>query len=125
MTYQNFNQNHSGNYLYTSQSQPTGIVGAPDEQFARTYPVALGTCVTFRNEYDPTVFYTKTMGNSPLDAPIFEKYRMVKEEVEAQPKEEESAYLLKEEIKPLLAQFESLKKEVATLRKRMREDEDE
>ena len=62
------------------QQSNNSFVGVASEQDARIYPVAPGTSVTFRNETDPTLFYAKTMGNSPLDTPIFEKYRLVKED---------------------------------------------
>ena len=61
------------------QIQNGGLVPVPSEQFARNYPVANGLSVTFKDENAPYV-YTKTMGFSQLDRPIFEKYRLVKEE---------------------------------------------
>ena len=61
------------------QIQNGGLVPVPSEQVARNYPVANGLSVTFKDENAPYV-YTKTMGFSQLDRPIFEKYRLVKEE---------------------------------------------
>lgn len=61
------------------QIQNGGLVPVPSEQFARNYPVANGLSITFKDENAPYV-YTKTMGFSQLDRPIFEKYRLVKEE---------------------------------------------
>lgn len=62
------------------QIQNGGFVSVRNEDEARNYPVAPGNSVTFKNEVAPYV-YTKTMGFSQLDRPIFEKFRLVKEEV--------------------------------------------
>lgn len=61
------------------QIQNGGFVSVRNEDEARGYPVAIGNSVTFKDETAPYV-YTKTMGFSQLDRPIFEKYRLVKEE---------------------------------------------
>ena len=65
------------------QTQPTiqntGLISVPNEDTARNYPVGPGNSVTFKDENAPYV-YTKTMGFSQLDRPIFEKYRLVREE---------------------------------------------
>lgn len=61
------------------QIQTSGFIPVPSEEMARNYPVAPGNSVTFKNENAPYV-YTKTMGFSQLDRPIFEKYKLVKEE---------------------------------------------
>lgn len=62
------------------QIQNNGFVRIPSENDARMYPVAPGNSVTFIDENSPYC-YVKTMGFSQLDAPKFEKYRLVKEEV--------------------------------------------
>lgn len=61
------------------QIQNGGFVPVPSEDVARNYPVAPGNSVTFKNENAPYV-YTKTMGFSQLDRPIFEKYKLVRED---------------------------------------------
>lgn len=76
---------------YMQQQQPQqiqsgGFIPVPNEDFARNYPVAAGNSVTFKDENAPYV-YTKTMGFSQLDRPIFEKYKLVREDVEETPKE--------------------------------------
>ena len=63
------------------QIQSGGFVSAPSEDYARNYPVAPGNSVTFKDEKQPYV-YTKTMGYSPLEQPVFEKYKLVKETAE-------------------------------------------
>lgn len=66
------------NYQQT-QLQNSSFIPVPTEEFARNYPVAPGHSITFKNENAPYV-YTKTMGFSQLDRPIFEKYRLIREE---------------------------------------------
>ena len=61
------------------QVQSGGFIPVPSEDVARNYPVAPGNSVTFKNE-NATYVYTKTMGFSQLDRPIFEKYKLVREE---------------------------------------------
>ena len=60
------------------QIQNGGFISVRNEEEARCDPVAIGNSVTFKDETAPYV-YTKTMGFSQLDRPIFEKYRLVKE----------------------------------------------
>lgn len=101
------------------QIQATNFVTVPSEDVARNYPVAPGNSVTFKNENAPYV-YSKTMGFSQLDRPIFEKYRLVKEDdvepIKADPKEDENLKSkliemdkMKEEIEFLKAEIEDLK----------------
>lgn len=63
----------------TLQIQNGGFVPVQNEMEARNYLVAYGNSITFKDENAPYV-YVKTMGFSQLDRPIFEKYRLVKEE---------------------------------------------
>ena len=58
------------------------FVSVRNEAEARNYPVAYGNSVTFRDENAPYM-YTKTMGFSQLDQPVFERYRLVKEPVQS------------------------------------------
>lgn len=100
------------------------------EQEGRNYPVAPGNNVIFKNETAPYM-YSKTMGNSPFDPPVFEKYRLVKEdETESETtektekidltdyarKSELSDYAKRSEIDKLNEQIERLKREVYALR---------
>ena len=61
------------------QIQNGGFVSVRSETEARNYPVAPGNSVTFKDEISPYI-YTKTMGFSQLDRPIFEKYKLIKED---------------------------------------------
>lgn len=67
----------------TQQNQTSGFVSVRSEAEARNYPVAYGNSVTFKDENAPYI-YTKTMGFSQLDRPIFDKYKLVKEEASEQ-----------------------------------------
>ena len=76
MTYPNYNYNP--NYYYPQPQMPqqtvsngngsSSFVGVQNEQEARSYPVAPGNSVMFRDEYAPYI-YAKTMGKSALDCP--------------------------------------------------------
>ena len=61
--------------------QKGGFVSVRNETEARNYPVAPGNSITFKDETAPYV-YTKTMGFSQLDRPSFEKYKLVKEDID-------------------------------------------
>ena len=64
------------------QAQPqmqTPFVMVRSEAEARNYPVGFGNVVSFKNENSPYI-YTKTMGFSQSDKPVFEKYRREDEE---------------------------------------------
>ena len=90
MAYQNFFPMQYGpqmpnlQQMAQPQIQNGGFVLVQNEEEARNYPVAYGNSVTFKNETAPYI-YTKTMGFSQLDRPIFEKFRLVKEDPSAAP----------------------------------------
>ena len=106
------------------QIQNGGFIPVPSEDYARNYPVAPGNSVTFKDEKQPYV-YTKTMGFSSLDRPVFEKFRLVKEEEylpENAPKTDEkkmdidmSVYALKSDLDALAAQVTQLSATVEKL----------
>ena len=109
------------NYYYQPQQMQqtqvstNGFVSVRNESEARSYPVALGNSVTFKDETAPYV-YTKTMGFSQLETPRFEKYRLVKEEP-IQTQEEASNIKLdnlptKDDIDSIWVEIEALKREI-------------
>lgn len=64
---------------YSQPTQNTGsFVSVSNEAMARNYPLAPGTSGTFINENEPYC-YTKTMGLSQFDRPVFKRYRLVEE----------------------------------------------
>ena len=118
-------QNQSNYQQSQQQIQNGGFVSVHNENEARNYPIAPGNSVTFKDENAPYV-YTKTQGFSQLDRPVFEKYRLVKEE-EYQPqqvaqsaptsaeKTEQASnidYALKSDLKALWDEIEALKKQM-------------
>lgn len=88
------------------QIQNGGFISAPNEAYARNYSVAPGNSITFKDESAPYV-YAKTMGFSQFDRPIFEKYRLVKEEPE-DTKAPEASY----DMKPIEKSIESIREEM-------------
>lgn len=76
-----YGQNMPNQMMNTNQPQIQngGLVLVRSEAEARNYPVAYGNSVTFKDETAPYV-YSKTMGFSQLDRPIFEKFKLVKED---------------------------------------------
>ena len=66
-------------YQQPQQIQNGGFVSARSIEEAYNWPVAPGNSLTFKIENSPYVC-TKTKGFSPLQQPVFERYRLVKEE---------------------------------------------
>ena len=132
----NYNSFYANPYIYGSmpqQPQPqqtpqSNIIGIASEQDARNYPVAPGASVMFQDESAPYRFYTKTMGRSPLDTPVFEKFHLVKDDdaIEAAEKADKkedidlSAYALKSDLQPFEGKIAALQKDIAMLKERTR-----
>ena len=100
------------------QIQNNGFISVPSEEVARNYPVAPGNSVTFKNENAPYV-YTKTMGFSQLDRPSFEKYKLVKEDVEEVPEHSNSIDELRERMGELNCELDELRGELDAIKKNM------
>lgn len=88
------------------QIQNGGFVNVRSEEEAKNYPVALGNSVTFKDETSPYI-YTKTMGFSQLDRPIFEKYKLVKEMPAESSKLTEKAVADDDSIKPTINEIKA------------------
>ena len=104
----------------------SGFVRVRNENEARMYPVAPGNSITFIDENSPYA-YTKTVNMGQLDRPIFEKYRLVKEEdapapVEAPNKPAEmptidsSIFATKDDIAAFKADMEAIRADIETFR---------
>lgn len=104
------NQQNIQQAAQSNQVQNGGFVRVQNENEARNYLVAPGTSVTFRDESAPYI-YTKTMGFSQLDSPVFEKFKLVKENEPAEPIKSND-YVLKDEFDTLKSEFEKFKKEM-------------
>lgn len=106
------------------QIQNGGLVSIPSEDDARKYPVAPGNSVTFKDENAPYV-YTKTMGFSQLDRPLFEKFRLVKEDDtpisdnieknDTDGKMENIQYLVQEDLTPLVKDIKNIQTKIKTI----------
>lgn len=86
--YPNYNQMYYQQQLQNMQQpqqapqiQNGGFVFVKDINEARNYAVAPGNSVTFKIESQPYIC-TKTLGFSQLDQPIFEVFKLVKEDNE-------------------------------------------
>ena len=97
------------------QVQNGGFVSVPNEDAAKNYPVAPGNSVTFKDENAPYI-YTKTMGFSQLDRPMFEKYKLVREEVETQNGKSEKSDLTTKVAEDLQSQINDLWSEIDAIR---------
>lgn len=101
------------------QIQSSGFISVRNIEEALRYPVAPGNSVTFKDETAPYV-YTKTMGFSQLDRPVFEKYRLIKEEGTETPKtesvEEFTEYALKSDCRALQEEIETLKRMIKEIK---------
>ena len=98
------------------QIQNSGFVSVSSEVEARNYPVAPGNSVTFKDETAPYI-YTKTMGFSQLDQPVFDKYKLIKEEQETPVVKEHNDELkkLKDSLKITDDDIEDIRDELKSL----------
>ena len=93
-----------------------GLVSVRNEMEARSYPMAYGNSVMFKDETLPYI-YVKTMGFSQLERPKFEKFKLVKEE----PAEESKiVYADQAEVDDLKKEIEILKE---SLEKKVKKSE--
>lgn len=110
------------------------LVTVRNELEAMNYPVAFGNSITFKDETAPYV-YTKTMGTSPFDQPVFVKYRLVREEpqeAKSEPLESDAKYVqiddfktLTEAVRALQGEVDALKNKRPTKKKEVIEDDSE
>lgn len=107
------------NTQQTTQIQNGGFVMVKDISEALNYPVAPGNSVTFKNENQPYI-YTKTLGFSQLDQPVFETFKLVKEERTETPitasEDIVGQFLTLDEGNALRAELDALKAELIELK---------
>lgn len=108
----------------TQQIQNGGFISVRNMEEARNYPIAPGNSITFKDETAPYV-YTKTMGFSQLDRPVFEKFRLVKED-DPQPQtaalnQEANSpdYALKADLEEVSHTVDKMKDELENIRKEL------
>lgn len=102
------------------QIQNSGFISAKSIEEAFNWPLAPGNSLTFKIENAPYIC-TKTKGFSQLDQPIFEKYRLVKEDDAPAFREQEketdkidlSAYALKTDYDALKEEVQAIKAQIA------------
>lgn len=110
----------ANNQPTVQQLQDGGFVAVQSKEEAQNYLVANGTSVTFIDRAAKKL-YVKINSFSPLDAPIFESYSLVKDEDSAPTPA--PARSTDEDIKELKSEVEKLKAEVGKLSERGVNDE--
>ena len=101
------------------QQMPQSVITVWSEAEARNYPIAPGVTLTFRNETAPYL-YTKSLGLSQFDRPVFEKYH---KEQDAQPEQTAQIIDFSEEIKEIRGRLDALEKTRKTTKKEVTESE--
>ena len=101
-----------------------GFVHIPSENDARNYPVAPGNSVTFINDNAPYC-YTKTMGFSQFDAPVFRKFKII-EETASEPQKCPSESVSNEQpsnaLKELKSEIEALQTRIEAIERRTKNE---
>lgn len=125
MAMQQFQQ---GMQMPQPQSQSNTIIHVPSEDVARRWDVAPNSSVTFIDDSKPYC-YTKSMGMSMLEAPVFKRFKLV-EETESAPANADqsiaeqqapapqidlSAYMTKDEFAPYMEIIKDMQKIVKEL----------
>lgn len=100
--------------MQVQSPQQSSFVHVQNERQAREWSVALGSSVTFIDDTAPYC-YTKSMGVSQFEAPVFKKFRLVEETAETaqeQPSPSQSIdisdYITKAEFEPFKSQIEAI-----------------
>ena len=105
------------------QAQVNSLITVPSEAAARNYPVAYGHSVILKDETAPYI-YSKTMGFSQLDKPVFEKYKLIKEETTEVVPAVNNEFDMKVRFDEIDRQMKTMWAEIESLRgKRRRNDE--
>ena len=105
------------------QAQVNSLITVPSEAAARNFPVAYGHSVILKDETAPYI-YSKTMGFSQLDKPVFEKYKLIKEETTEVVPAVNNEFDMKFRFDEIDRQMKTLWAEIESLRgKRRRNDE--
>lgn len=107
--------------MQVQSPQQSSFVHVQNERQAREWAVALGSSVTFIDDTAPYC-YTKSMGVSQFEAPVFKKFRLVEETEEnaqEQPSPSQSIdiseYITKAEFEPFKSQIEVLQNQIKEL----------
>lgn len=104
--------------LPMQQPQNSTIIHVQSEAQAREWTVAPNSSVTFIDDSSPYC-YTKSMGMSMLEPPVFKRFRLVEEEsapqnqaeqIQQTPQVDMSAYITKEEFEPYKIAIQEMQK---------------
>ena len=121
-------QQYYPNYYYPQQQQQipqrqeqSGFIRVPGEQQAREWPIAPGNSLTFKDESAPYI-YIKTMGMNSFEMPVFEKYRLIKEEdPSVQQHPDDTIVNLENELNEVRNSYQLLRNEVEEMKNWMRQ----
>lgn len=126
---QNYQQSFPQNFQQTQQIQNGGFLPVRSRQEAMGYPVAPGTSVTFKDESAPYI-YTKTKGFNQFDEPVFDVYKLTKEDnMSVSPSEAHTdvlnsnaenlpQYALKDDLEALQKLVDALQNEIEALKRK-------
>ena len=105
-------------YGYYMQPQQASFIRVQNEQQAREWPIAPGNSMTFIDDNNPYC-YTKSMGMSQFDIPVFKRFRLTEEIVQNTQEEPPntpqvnlSEYMTKAEFEPFKSLLERIEKEL-------------
>ena len=118
-----FPQNYNPYQQMQPQAPQSSFIHVQSEDQARSWSVALGTSVTFIDDNRPYC-YTKSMGLSQLEPPIFKKFKLVEEAAENAPERpiesnsiDMSAYVLKADFEAVKALLDDVRADIDVIRK--------
>lgn len=132
--YPQMRQNQGMQGIQQMQIQNGGFLPVRSRQEAMNYPVAPGMSVTFKDESAPYI-YTKTKGFNQFDEPVFDVYKLTKEEmpsvnvqeahtdVFSNKTENVSQYALKSDFEALQKLVDVLQNDIHNLKKESEKDE--
>lgn len=105
------------------QMQSGGFMSVRSEQEARSYPVAPGNVMTFKIENQPYVC-EKAQGFSQLEGPVFNKYRLVKEEPSTAPNSLDNATsdskVANTTINDIISEIETIKDDIKGIKEQLK-----
>lgn len=95
-----------------------GLIVVPTEDDVKKYPVAPGNLVTFRIENQPIII-EKSMGRSQFATPYYERYKLLKEDMDGETHETESVPttdVFKEELDSIKKSIERIGEQMGELK---------
>ena len=107
---------------FYQQPQQASFIRVQSEQQAREWPIAPGNSMTFIDDNAPYC-YTKSMGMSQFDIPVFKRFRLTEEaptqsvqntqeQASERPEVNLSDYITKAEFEPFKTLLERIEKEL-------------